>query len=57
LRADKTLQSVKWKGARDLSSLAGKPVKFRFHLRNGALYAFWVSPDVMLQTELEKAGR
>jgi len=20
-------------------------VRFRFHLRNGALYAFWVSPD------------
>ena len=45
LRADKTLQAVKWEGASSLSSLAGKPVKFRFHLRNGALYAFWVSPD------------
>jgi len=45
LRADKTLQAVKWKGARDLSKLAGQPVKFRFHLRNGRLYAFWVSPD------------
>jgi len=45
LRADKTLQPVKWKGARDLSALAGKQVKFRFHLRNGGLYAFWVSPD------------
>ena len=22
-----------------------KPVRFRFHLTNGALYAFWVSPD------------
>jgi len=36
---------VKWKGADNLSALAGKPVRFRFHLRNGALYAFWVSPD------------
>ena len=45
LRADKTLQAVKWKGARDLSSLVGQPVKFRFHLKNGSLYAFWVSPD------------
>ena len=45
LCADKTLQAVKWKGVPDLSKLAGKPVKFRFHLRNGSLYAFWVSPD------------
>ena len=29
ISADKTLQAV----------------KFRFHLRNGRLYAFWVSPD------------
>jgi len=36
---------VKWKGAPDLSSLADKPVKFRFHLRNGSIYAFWISPD------------
>lgn len=45
LRSDKTLQAVKWKGARDLSPLANQPVKFRFHLKNGALYAFWVSLD------------
>jgi hypothetical protein len=45
LRGDKTLQAVKWKGARDFSKLAGQPVKFRFHLKNGSLYAFWVSPD------------
>lgn len=29
----------------DLSDLAGKPVKFRFHLTKGSLYAFWVTPD------------
>ena len=34
-----------WKGAADLSALAGKPVRFRFHLRSGRLFAFWVSPD------------
>jgi hypothetical protein len=45
LRGDKTLQAVKWKGTRDLSKLAGQPVRFRFHLKNGSLYAFWVSPD------------
>jgi len=42
--ADKTLQAVNWKGADDLSSLSGKPVRFRFHLTNGKLYSFWVSP-------------
>jgi len=41
---DSTLQPVTWKGAEDLSALAGKPVKVRFHLRRGRLYAFWVSP-------------
>jgi hypothetical protein len=43
--ADTTLTEVKWRGAADLSKLAGQPVKFRFTLRNGALYSFWVSPD------------
>lgn len=35
------------RGAADLSPLSGKPVRFRFHLRNGALHAFWVSPDAI----------
>jgi hypothetical protein len=43
--ADKTMQAVKWRGAPDLSLIAGKAIRFRFHLRNGKLYAFWVSPD------------
>ena len=45
LRADKTLAPVTWKAAGDPGSRAGKPVRFRFHLRKGKLYAFWVSPD------------
>ena len=45
IRTDKTLEQVQWKGKPDLSTLAGRPVRFRFHLRNGRLYAFWVSPD------------
>jgi len=45
MRADKTLQAVRWKGASDLSALAGRAVKFRFRLKNGSLYAFWVSPE------------
>jgi len=45
VRADKMLHEVQWKRVRDLSALAGNPVKFRFHLRRGWLYAFWVSPS------------
>lgn len=45
IRADGTLQAISWKGASDFSSLAGRPVKFRFCLTNGRLYAFWVSSD------------
>jgi hypothetical protein len=45
LVGDKTAAPVTWRGAADLSALAGQPVKFRFELTNGSLYAFWVSPD------------
>jgi hypothetical protein len=43
VREDSTRAEVTWKGA-DLAKLTGKVVRFRFHLRNGELYAFWVSP-------------
>jgi hypothetical protein len=42
--ADKTLQAVRWQDAEDLSAVSGRPVRFRFQLTNGKLYAFWVSP-------------
>jgi hypothetical protein len=32
-------------GQKDLSSLVGRSVRFRFHLRSGRLYSFWVTPD------------
>jgi hypothetical protein len=44
VRGDSTRAAVTWKGA-DLAKLAGQAVRFRFHLRNGELYAFWVSPE------------
>jgi hypothetical protein len=44
VRGDKTRQRVLWKGAADLAQVSGKTVKVRFHLTNGKLYAFWVSP-------------
>jgi hypothetical protein len=45
LSTDKTLVLVKWNGAADLSALAGRTVRFRFQLKKGRLYSFWVSPD------------
>ena len=44
ISCDKTLAGVTWKQAVDLSAVSGKPVRFRFQLTNGSLYAFWVSP-------------
>jgi hypothetical protein len=43
--ANKTLQPVRWSDVKDLSSLANQPVRFRFRLKNGRLYAFWLSPE------------
>jgi len=43
LRSDETIAEMRWKSRRDLSSLVGKPVKFRFYLKNGGLYSFWVT--------------
>lgn len=45
VRTNNTLERVRWEGVDDLSALSGKPVRFRFHLRHGSLYSFWVSPD------------
>jgi len=44
--ANSTIQQMSWNGVEDLSSLAGKKVKFRFHLKMGKLYSFWVSPEI-----------
>ncbi len=44
VQSNKTLQAITWDGANDLSQLSGQPVRFRFHLTNGSLYSFWVSP-------------
>jgi hypothetical protein len=45
VRGDSTRAPVTWKGA-DLARLPGQAVRFRFYLRKGELYAFWVSPEV-----------
>ncbi len=43
--ADSTLTEVAWSDGASLADLAGKPVRFRFHLTDGSLYSFWVSPE------------
>lgn len=45
VKGDKTLQPVHWERVADLDDLIGQPVRFRFRLRDGRLYAFWVSPE------------
>jgi hypothetical protein len=54
--ADSTLEPVAWKGAADLGALRGRPVRFRFSLRQGALYAFWVSRDTTGRSDGYVAG-
>ena len=43
--ANSTCQMVRWSGSKDLSKLAGNEVRFRFHITNGHIYSFWVSPS------------
>ncbi len=45
ISTDSTLYAVRWRGVEDLSRLSGRPVRLRFHLTNGRLFAFWVTPD------------
>ena len=43
-RGDSTKTELKFAGG-DLAALAGREVRFRFRLRCGTLYSFWVSPS------------
>lgn len=45
VKTDKTLQRITWKNAENIARLKNQKVKFRFHLTNGKLYSFWVSPN------------
>ncbi|MBU6300087.1 MAG: glycoside hydrolase [Verrucomicrobia bacterium] len=42
---DSTKRRIGWTGRADLAAFAGMPIRFRFHLGKGALYAFWVTSD------------
>ncbi len=43
LRLDSTCAQMEWASGTDLSSVAGQPVRFRFYLRTGQLFSFWVT--------------
>lgn len=44
VRSNTTGMELKWR--RDLAELRGQPVRFRFHLTRGRLFAFWVARDI-----------
>lgn len=35
---------ITWGGGKNVESLAGKPVRVKFYVKEGDVYAFWVSP-------------
>jgi hypothetical protein len=43
-RGDDTCHRITWTSREDFGALAGQPVRFRFSLTRGHLFAFWVSP-------------
>ena len=45
IRGNHVKQAMTWRGAPNLATLINKPVRFRFYLDKGDLFAFWVSPD------------
>lgn len=45
VHADRTSQAVQWREVADLGAVRDRPIKLRFTLTNGRLYAFWVSPE------------
>ena len=45
LSGDSTKQAVVWKGTEEVGAATNKPVRFRFHLKRGKLFSFWVSPN------------
>ncbi len=53
---DSTLQQMQWKGVKDMSAIAGKPVHLHFELTAGSLYAFWVSRDATGRSDGYVAG-
>lgn len=45
IRGDQLSGLVSWRAGNDLSSLKNKPVRLRFYLKGGDLYAYWFSDE------------
>ena len=45
LSRDSSRAQVTWSSGVDLSGLAGRPCRLRFHLQSGQLFSFWVTDD------------
>jgi len=45
VRGDGTSLAVRWKDPSALRRIAGRPVRLRFDMSGGRLFAFWVSRD------------
>jgi hypothetical protein len=56
VRADRTIAAVSWAGGDDLSALWDRAVRFRFSLRNGSIYSFWVSRNTSGRSDGYVAG-
>jgi hypothetical protein len=41
VRGDGTRLALRWKDRADFDALRGRPIRLRFTLRDGGLYAFW----------------
>lgn len=53
---DGTRLRMQWEGQPSLQSLAGTPVRVRFELTRGRLYAFWISPWISGESQGFPAG-
>ena len=41
---DSTKLMIEWKSKDNVTSLKGTPIRFKFYLKDGDLYSFWISP-------------
>jgi hypothetical protein len=46
IRSDSLRHVIRWGARSDLGALRGKPIRLRFLLRGGNLYAFWFRAKV-----------
>lgn len=44
MKINSTKYLIQWRNKTDLANLKNKPVKIRFYVNDGDLFAFWISP-------------